>query len=297
MRFLFIILLISLLFNQDRLSTILYNYENDLNNTKTHNNNSIKALLQSSVIPGSGQFFTNNQKTKGLIFFGIEILSLAGMSYYNKKADSFKSDYQDYGDQNWNFSTWCSNYYNWDNIDNPYFNVFANDESLVYPKIWEDSHYIKFSYEQDDITRIISSSSESFEQLYTDFNLNDFNSVETFIEDYNVQIIKDHNFYENISKYNHFFSGWNDNYDITIYDNNGYIVATSPNKGLYRSIYDESVKNYNLKNNFVNFIFINHFVSMLDALIVTKINSNASIKSSINEDLNFYELKLNIKLN
>ena len=105
MRFLFIILLISLLFNQDRLSTILYNYENDLNNTKTHNNNSIKALLQSSVIPGSGQFFTNNQKTKGLIFFGIEILSLAGMSYYNKKADSFKSDYQDYGDQNWNFST------------------------------------------------------------------------------------------------------------------------------------------------------------------------------------------------
>ena len=179
MRFLFIILLISLLFNQDRLSTILYNYENDLNNTKTHNNNSIKALLQSSVIPGSGQFFTNNQKTKGLIFFGIEILSLAGMSYYNKKADSFKSDYQDYGDQNWNFSTWCSNYYNWDNIDNPYFNVFANDESLVYPKIWEDSHYIKFSYEQDDITRIISSSSESFEKLYTDFNLNDFNSAET----------------------------------------------------------------------------------------------------------------------
>ena len=36
---------------------------------------------------------------------------------------------------------------------------------------------------------------------------------------------------------------------------------------------------------------------MLDALIVTKINSNASIESSINKDLNFCELKLNIKLN
>ena len=51
------------------------------------------------------------------------------------------------------------------------------------------------------------------------------------------------------------------------------MVATSPNKRVYRSIYDKSVKNYNTKNNFVNFIFINHFVSMLDALITSKINS------------------------
>ena len=298
MRLLFIILFLSLSFNQDRLSTILYNYKNNLNINKINtNNSSIKALLQSSILPGAGQYLTNNQKTKGLIFFGIEILSLIGINYYNNKADDFKKEYQEYGNNNWDFSIWCSNYYNWDNINDAYYNVFANDESMIYPKIWEDSHYIKFSYIQDDVTRTISSSSQNFEQLYIDYNLNDFNSVEAFIENYNVRIIKDHNFYENIGKYNHFYSGWNDNHDISTYDNNGYIVATSPNKVIYRSIYDESVKNYYTKNNFVNFIFINHFVSMLDALIVTKINSNASLESSINKDLNFYELKLNIKLN
>ena len=298
MRPLFIILFLSFTFTQYKVSTILYNYKNELNNNKIYTkNNSIKALLQSSILPGSGQYLTNDQKGKGLIFFGIEILSIIGINHYSKKADNFKKEYQNYGNDNWNFSTWCSNYYNWNNVDNQYFNVFANDESLIYPEIWEDSHYIKFSYVEDDITRIISSSSQNFEQLYIDFNLNDFNSAESFILNYNVQIIRDHNFYENISKYNHFYSGWNDNNEISIYDNNGYIVATSPNKRVYRSIYDKSVKNYNTKNNFVNFIFINHFVSMLDALITSKINSNTTLKASIDEDLNFYEIKLNIKLN
>ena len=276
------------------------NYQNNKNilsnNEYVESNQPLKALLLSSILPGAGQYYINEQENKGLFFLGIEFLSLFGLYHFKNKGDKFKNNYQNFGDQNWSFSSWCVNYYEWNNPENIFFDVFANDESLEYPEIWEDSHYIKFSYNDNGIVRTISTSTSSFQALYDDYNLNDLNSVESFILENNVQIVQDHNFYENISKYNHFFAGWNDINQISIYDNNGYIVATSPNKASYRSIYDSSVKNYNIKNTFLNIIFINHFVSMLDALIVGQINKNASLKMNMNADLDFYQLNLNIKL-
>jgi len=273
------------------------NFDNDITYNKYEpKEKPLKALLLSTFVPGAGQYYVNEQEKKGFLFLGLELLSIVSLYHFKNKGDKFKNSYQKFGDQNWSFSSWCVNYYNWNDPENIFFNVFANDESLEYPEIWEDSHYIKFSYNDNGIVRTISTSTSSFQDLYDNYNLNDLNSVESFILENNVQLVEDHNFYENISKYNHFFAGWNDIGQISIYDNNGYIVATSPSKASYRSIYDSSVKNYNLKNTFLNLIFINHFVSMLDALIVSQINNNLSLKMNINSDLDFYQLNLNIKL-
>ena len=122
-------------------------------------------------------------------------------------------------------------------------------------------------------------------------------SAQAFYDNNQVVIKRDHNFYENISKYNHFFAGWDDHEGIYTYDNNGYIVATSDNKSNYRSIYDKSVENYRIKNDFVSFIFINHFVSMLDALIISKISSNrTAMMINYNPRIDFYQAQLSIKL-
>ena len=87
---------------------------NSLNSNKILNiNKSLKAMLYSSFVPGSGQYFVNDNKTKGLIFFGLEIIAFAGYQYYLNQADNYKTDYQNYGDQNWDFVTWCNNYYDW----------------------------------------------------------------------------------------------------------------------------------------------------------------------------------------
>ena len=60
---------------------------------------------------------------------------------------------------------------------------------------------------------------------------------------------------------------------------------------------DKSEKNYKIKNNFITFIFINHFVSMLDALIVSKISSNTTAMAiNYNPKIDFYQAQLSIKL-
>jgi len=293
---------LSLIFSN--VSTVFYSPENNYNKITINNNKKyklnqpLKATLYSFIIPGSGQYLVNNQKTKGLIFLGLEIIGFLGYNHFLNKADQYKLEYQDYGNNHWDFATWCSNYYDWEDESNEFFNVFANDNDSYYPHIWEDSHHIDFTYNDDGIIRYISSSSSEFEELNSIYNLSDPESAQDFYNNNNVIIIRDHNFYENISKYNHFFAGWDDHDAIYTYDNNGYIVATSPNKAVYRSIYDKSVQNYRKKNNFVNFIYINHFASMLDALIVNKILSNRiSMLINYNPRIDFYQAQLSIKLN
>ena len=47
---------------------------NSLNSNNILNiNKSLKAMLYSSFVPGSGQYFVNDNKTKGLIFFTTSI--------------------------------------------------------------------------------------------------------------------------------------------------------------------------------------------------------------------------------
>ena len=274
------------------------NNKNYINvNNKYNLKKSLKAPLYSLFIPGAGQYFVNNDKYKGALFLGLEIIALAGYNHFLKKADNYKIEYQAYGNNHWNFITWCNNYYDWESPSNEFFYVFANNESGVYPGISEDSHHIDFTYNDNGIIRYVSSSSSAFEELYINENLENEESAQDFYNNNDVVIRRDHNFYENISKYNHFFAGWDDHDAIYTYDNNGYIVATSDNKAIYRSIYDKSVQNYRTKNNFVKFIFINHFASMLDALIVSKISSNrTAMLINYNPRIDFYQAQLSVKL-
>ena len=271
-----------------------YNIKTINYNNKIYLNKSLKALLYSSIIPGSGQYLVNDDKTKGVIFLGLEIIALAGYNYYLNNADDYKIQYKNYGNEYWSFTNWCSNYYNWEDPNNDFFNIFSNSDG--YLDIWEDSHHINFTYNDDGIIRFISSSSVAFQQLYTD-ELSTAESAQAFYDNNQVLINRDHNFYENIVKYNHFFAGWDDHEGIYTYDNNGYLVVTSNSKDNYRKIWDKSIKNYKIKNNFVSFIFVNHFVSMLDALIVSKISSNrTTMMINYNPRIDFYQAQLSIKL-
>ena len=69
-----------------------------------------------------------------------------------------------------------------------------------------------------------------------------------------LQMLKTHDFYEEIVKYDQFFTGWDDQILIQRSTNDwGQDNATSPNKKFAKSIYDKSVKNYKTKDiNFSN---------------------------------------------
>ena len=265
-------------------------------------NNLAKATFYSSIVPGSGQYFINNDKFKGMFLLGLEIIALSGYSYNKSKANKYKIDYQNYGDNHWNFLRWCSKYYEWDVVGDEFFEIFSNTETGLYPDIWQDSHHINFWYDNAGINTFVSTSSSSFEDLYTDIcgNPDDcFDNMENFIVTNNIIIEKDHHFYENIVKYNHFYAGWDDSVDgIELSTtSNGYKTAVSPSKINYRNIYDQSISKYQLSDIFLNIILFNHFISTLDALIVSKLlNSNLSLSFDYNSKINFYEANLSLKL-
>ena len=286
------LLLISFLFSNDFYDIqIKLNANNvdDIEFNKNINNiNKLKPTLYSAIIPGSGQYFINEDKKKGILFFSLELIAWAGYFSYKNKADAYKDDYQSYGDQHWGLSTWINHYYDWSDPDNQFFNIFANNETGEYPNINEGSHHIDFSYIDDSGNRIfVRTNTDDF------FDMSE-NWDDNFELDNDVVILKNHHFYENIVKYNHFFSGWDDQNEISIQINsNGYQTAFSPHKTVYRNLYNKSVNNYKIKDNIMSFIFINHFVSMLDALIS---NDNLSVLYDYNSTINFHQAKLIIKL-
>jgi len=267
-----------------------------------NNSNKIKAVLASAFLPGSGQYFINNQKTKSIIFAGIEILGWASYMHYTNQAEIFKMDYQDYADNHWSFSSWCDHYYDYDSSDNEFRDLFSNQESGEYSLIYS-GHGLEFFYDNPNNiegSRIyIKTNTALFGSLYDEHNLGTEGKAEEFVNDYNLSMIKTHDFYEEIVKYDQFFTGWDDQHEIERSANDwGQDNATSPHKTHAKAIYDKSVKNYKIQDWAMIAIYANHVISMIDALIVSSISSNmASLSYNYNPTIDFHQAEIIIKLN
>jgi hypothetical protein len=274
--------------------------EIEVSNQKYINNpNKIKAMLASGILPGSGQYFVNNQKTKGIIFSGIEILGWAGYMYYTNKAEKFKLDYQEYADQHWSFSNWCDHYYDYDTPDNPFRDLFSNQESGEYSAI-NSGHGLEFYYDgENGIRRYMKTNSSEFGEFYNQYDLDEDGNAELFVESQNLTISKTHDFYEEVVKYDQFFTGWDDQEEIERITNDwGADNATSPNKTHSKNIYNKSIDNYKIQDWFMTSIYVNHVISMIDALIVSSISSDtASLSYNYNPTIDFHQAEIIIKLN
>ena len=57
---------------------------NELDTLELRNNNSdkIKAIIYSGLLPGSGQYFVNDQKIKGAFFLGFELIGWIAYNHY-----------------------------------------------------------------------------------------------------------------------------------------------------------------------------------------------------------------------
>tara|TARA_Y100000589_G_scaffold307350_1_gene322943 strand:+ start:154 stop:1095 length:942 start_codon:yes stop_codon:yes gene_type:complete len=264
----------------------------------------LKSGLMSAIIPGSSQYFLNEQKSKGMLFFGIEILTVLSSMIYKNNAEDFKFLYQDYGDIHWSFSNWCDHYYDYNDQENPNIDMFSyyNEELDLYEYSPINSgHGLEFFVDHETIegSRIyFKTNTTGFGELYHNENLDQDGVAEQFVQDRNLQMLKTHDFYEEIVKYDQFFSGWDDQELIQRITNGwGADNATSPNKSYYKLLYNKSIKNYNIHNSLVTAIYINHVISMLDALIFS-INSSSvtSLKYDYNPNLNFHQAQISIKL-
>ena len=312
-----IILILSFFLASDRKEHLMnfsfYNF--DSSDIKLQNSAGIaKPMLSSLIIPGLGQYQTGNKK-KAALFFGIEVLAQYLNNIYNKEADKKVSEYQDFSEDHWSFEDWIINYDCWNpayqginnDCDYSFSNLFSNieiddngNQVEDYLSIWEHSHHINFYYDNN----LISTNDEAFQDLYFEFTTwnPDAHQGQSFMEFYNIEVDKDHHFYEGIRKYNMFFAGWDDaTTDIQqVVQASGYSTATSPNKNMYNKTWNDSIELYDYAEYAMTAIYLNHVISMFDIYFKSKFDNRLNIDIESRYMPNTYSgnylLRINLEL-
>ena len=263
----------------------------DISN-KTTAASSLKYGLYSAILPGLGQLQLYKEKSdrkvlnRSLCYFGIESTALISTFLFNNKYESKKDEYKLFATDNWDFGRWIYNYENFKSTDLSFLwsNVYIHDgfQDETWINIGEGSHSIKFSMGNQN--NIISTTSEEF--LLIKENIIDFYDAggEDIYSEFDIEIRGDQHFYENIGKYNEFFSGWIDadtvNTNVVVTEQ-GYSTPISPIKATYIDYYNDA-ENFSDVKEFSNIcIYFNHFISMIDAFVLAqKYNGNVMLSSS-----------------
>ena len=250
-----------------------------LNEENTHfSRMNLKAMLFSAVLPGSGEYLMGH-RNRAYFFLGLEALAIGTWYTYKQKGLNTQDEYRAFADIHWSLDRWFYDYYKWSSSDNEFHYNFVKDcapfdaSCEEYPEIWEDSHHLNFTINGN----FYSSNSDEFEQLYENYEqLYTQANVELFFEENVVTVEKDHHYYENIGKYDHFYAGWDDNDSlyVVVKELGGEYIAMSPNKREYREIWDNSNNHYRIASYALSSMVANHFASILDVLFLSKLNNN-----------------------
>ena len=297
----FVIIIIIFLFNsfaQSQSSNYFYNAEKKIESSEFNiNNDAFKAFVLSAIIPGAGQFYNKNYK-RGIAYLAFEIINWSKRSTYLDKGDNFVTQYKDFANNHWSFDRWIRDINLIADSNHPVNSVMLGpDGNFFYP--WNDSHHIEF-YLDGYLRRTNNSNGDNwFENTYkTVCNeaINNFQECITSefvnIDGSSAVVTKDHHFYEGIGKYDLFFAGWDDTQygecdqsTIDQYGSCSYILLTNNTENAYTDnkryyqyeLRDKANKNYDVAENALTFIFINHAISMLDAFIVNLVSNKSSI--------------------
>jgi len=251
---------------------------NELNNSMSDENSnymSLKYPAYSLIVPGLGEYAlykdTQDKRYRNMAasFFAIEIIGHISSFIHKDKYNQQKEKYKKYANQNWDFADWI---YHYDDFDNTNYESIWMDSNNNYTHIGESSHYVQFY--MGTTNNLIKTTDEDFLGLYYSTFLDDIENDIDIYEKYDITIFKDQHFYENIGKYNEYFSGWEDadtsNIIIETTDLN-YNIALSPIKNKYINSYEKAEDYYDIAEISMDCIFFNHFISMLDAFILPQI--------------------------
>ena len=250
--------------------------ESSLYDGYTHSSSiNMKAMLYSGILPGAGEYLMG-YKNRAYFFLGLEALAVGTWYTYNQRGIDTQDEYRVYADEYWSLDRWFYDYYKWSNSENSFHYNFINELSGEYSDIWEDSHHLNFSIDGN----YYSSNSSEFRELYVAYNLSDSTMTVNFFNENNIQVEKDHHYYENIGKYDHFYAGWSDNDSlyVVVKELGGEYIAMSPHKKNYREIWNNSNDYYRISSFALSSIMANHFASMIDVLILSQLG-NSKIKN------------------
>ena len=201
----------------------------------------ILAGVLSLLIPGAGEIYTEEYLKAG-IFIALEAAIVTTAVVYDGKGDDKTTEFQNYADD--------------------YMNPDHNWSVLKYAE-W------LITYEQGDPNMILSNDPNRPPWEQVDWDL--LNAAET--GSHKLPPHGDQQYYELIGKYHQYSSGWND------FTGGGDKNQISPNLIYYSGMRGEANDFYSVASTAVIGIYVNHFLSALDAVwSATQFNKDLAVK-------------------
>ena len=216
------------------------------------------AGLLSLVIPGAGEFYAESY-WKTAIFLAIEAAVITTAVIYDGKGDDQTDKFENYADENWSvvkYAEWLAQYKEAD-IDRI---IIPGTESLP---PWQRVNWAELNAAE----RHAASLGPGFTHVLPPYGAQQY--------------------YELIGKYHDYSPGWND------YSGDSNTNLLSPNFRFYSKERGKANDFYNIASKAVIGIYINHFLSAVDAVWST-INYNNSLVVKVRMEEVYYADKLEL---
>ncbi len=226
------------------------------------------ALISSAILPGSAQAVHGNWLRAG-IYFAVEVAALYTHLEYRSRGNRGERNYERFADQNWSvvqYAGWLVEYHEQHNISNPYIGDLA---AMLHGK--EPAFDTDIDWQIVDI-ELLRNAERLTPYITTDeLGANNFSHV---LPAYGSQ-----QYYELISKYFQYASGWNDFYgfheqeltDPFLIDRFG--GKASPLFWTGRDMAEKFNDQFRFSNNMLSLLIINHFVSAFDAYFTVRLQN------------------------
>lgn len=219
-------------------------------------NDKINNQILSLIFPGYA-YWKLNKKKKAIFFSSMELLFISSWLHYDKKANRLENNFKRFADDNWNLERW------W--INTPMLTPEYGDV------ICEGTHHLNIflSGQQSTI-----SSDDLCSNGWID----------------GLELVKDHDFYENIGKYDQFVAGWSDLFNLDgsqnwweknkVVGNSIETIIMTEKKSKYVNQRKESNSAYSIASYMITGLMFNHFISSIDIFLIKK-NNERNISSNI----------------
>tara|TARA_Y100000590_G_scaffold417234_1_gene516786 strand:- start:16195 stop:17085 length:891 start_codon:yes stop_codon:yes gene_type:complete len=204
-----------------------------------------RGLILSLALPGMGEWYAG-AKTKALFFFGFEVAAWLSWKSFSDKGEAIESKYERFADEHWDLYDW------W--LRTPWLTSSYGDV------VCKGTHHLSLFLPGQ--TSTISSDSLCGDWID------------------GVEVVRDHEYYENVGKYDQFVAGWSDLFasdgsngwwekEKSVGDSVEIIVMTDLKKD-YINQRARANDAYRMATYTVTAIMFNHVVSGLDAFIETR---------------------------
>jgi len=217
-----------------------------------------KTMMMSLAVPGAGQLNVG-RPMRTVFFLGAEIIALLAWSSYSQRGDDMVQAFKDFADDYWDFNRWLNNA--------PYYlsAPWGEGEGRIYIGT-DGSHHLEFFVDDMDgdgrpeFFGNTKDDSKRLDQLLADPDTST-----------HVNVKRSNEYYENIGKYNQFFSGWDDadpnNPDIE--ERKSGLIALSEHRSQYLRKRADANRLKSMGGYAVSAIMFNHVVSAVDAIFAT----------------------------